>query len=126
MPNICENVSLLPPIVSEKNRFQTQKISAIVGHFDVTMAMLADDLGIPYLVTSSPQQTTWPHHNFTFYMLPPPGIVHSAVKDIVDAYRWRESAVLYDDDTGLHFIYCLIVSNTCRTIADFANSKYIH
>lgn len=80
--------------------FLSKSVSAVVGAFDPAIQLVAEGEGIPYLVTSEHEQHVFQDRKYTFFMLPEKEDVNRAVLDVVDAFQWSDSAVIYDSTDG--------------------------
>ena len=79
----------------------------MVGPFNHVLKLAAEDLAIPYFVTSGGDEDTG-LNQYTFHMLPRSKVVHDMVLDVVQLFRWNEAAVLYDQHQGNY--HCIIIS----------------
>lgn len=85
-----------------------QKLSVVIGPFYVNVAMIAERMGIPYIVTDYKgfdwidvnrvrNQVTW---KTMLEMKPPANLVNKAVVDMMKSYGWNIAVVVKPDDVS--------------------------
>ena len=72
----------------------------IIGPFDQNIEMVAESESIPYLITSQHAQQAMGYGEYTYFMLPEKDDIHRAILDVVDAFEWKDNAVIYDSTDG--------------------------
>ena len=77
-------------------------MSAIIGPYSTVVSLVADSLRVPYFITSMPtscdRNLTSP---YSVHMVPTHHVIHRAVMDVVERFRWENVAVLYDTGQGM-------------------------
>lgn len=84
-------------ILTGMDYFMQSNISAIVGPFDLHLAMSSEKIGIPFLMTSLYDEG---FGRSTFNMLPTSGDIRACLVDIMKSYGWKHVGVIYDTGFG--------------------------
>lgn len=75
-------------------------MAILFGPYNMALQMASADLGIHYLVTTLPEHPLV--MEYTYYLLPHDDVIHSAVLDVMTAFKWQEQKVgiMYDNHQG--------------------------
>lgn len=67
------------------------------------VASICNELNIPHLVSYHriPEISKNPYHNFTRNIYPDPNLISKALVDVVQNYKWKRFAIVYDSDESL-------------------------
>jgi hypothetical protein len=88
-----------------KSHLRTAGYSVIIGPYSQILVVIANDIQVPYLVTSRSEVTqTPPEGNYALSMVPHPTALQNCVVDFVNVFKWTNEsvAIIYDDDRGEH------------------------
>ena len=87
----------------------SEEICLLVGPSNPVMHLVAEEMALPYLLTSSDDVMAHTHESWfskkgsrgvTYNLLPKEAVRHVAVSDVVTAYNWSEVAIIYDERNG--------------------------
>ncbi|OWF48940.1 glutamate receptor 4-like [Mizuhopecten yessoensis] len=105
---ISDHRSQYDKMLKAMSKLKKANIHVVIGPYDDAIAMVTENLGIPYLSTSA---VTKNKLNNTFQILPRLSDFGQSILDIVNYYKWDKVSLFYDDDKGVSIIEKLLTNH---------------